>query len=218
MVGCGHYRIEGDNLLRKYQEIILMVGIVGFVVKIVKKKLEVDNPFLQCSDALVSFTFIELFDSSVGEDLTPLPSLTKSSKLIFQSGTFLLSKPSTPMGSIQSIVFCLCVMVLLGQTSNELRTLDYDNILLQKVQFLLIAFDGDVLFKLPPIHLNVQNPSQMQSMDKKYDGHAWCKLVTTNIKNSFRFSFKKARCLGRLHYVQDDRENFVCFNIRNETF
>jgi hypothetical protein len=22
----------------------------------------------------------------------------------------------------------------------------------------------------------------MQGMDKKYDGHAWCKVITTNIK------------------------------------
>jgi hypothetical protein len=136
-----------------------MVGIASFVVKIVKKKLEVDNPFFQCSDAIVFFTFIELFDSFVGEDLTPLPSSMKSSKLIFQYGTFLLSKPSTPVGSIQSIVFCLCMMVLLGQPSNELRPLDYDNILLRKVQFLLISFNGDILFESPLIHLNVQNPS-----------------------------------------------------------
>jgi len=37
-------------------------------------------------------------------------------------------------------------------------------------------------------------PSQMQGVDKKYNGHAWCKLVTTNIKNLFGFNFKKARC------------------------
>ncbi len=83
------------------------------------------------------------------------------------------------MGNIESIVSCLCTMVLLGQTSNELWTLDYDNILLQKVQFLLITFDGDILFELSPIHSNVHNPSRM---DKKYNGHAWCRLVIINIK------------------------------------
>jgi len=40
------------------------------------------------------------------------------------------------------------------------------NIPLWKVQFLPIVFDGDFLFELPPIHLNVHNPSQMQGMDK----------------------------------------------------
>jgi hypothetical protein len=76
-------------------------------------------------------------------------------------------------------------MVLLRQTSNKLWTLDYDNIPLQKVQFLFITFNGDVLFKLLPIHSNAHTPSQMQGMNWKYNGHAWCKLVTTNIKNLF---------------------------------
>jgi hypothetical protein len=133
VVGCGHYHIEGDNLPCKYHKTILMVGTIGFVVKNVKKKLKIDNPFLQCSNALMPSTFIELSNSSVGEDLTSLPLSTKSSKCILQFGTFWSSEPSTLMGSIQSIVSCLCVMVLLGQTSNELRMLDYDNILLQNV-------------------------------------------------------------------------------------
>jgi hypothetical protein len=62
-------------------------------------------------------------------------------------------------------------MVLLVQTSNELQTLDYDKIPLQKVQFLLIAFDGNILFELPLILSTTHNPSQMLGMDKKNDGH-----------------------------------------------
>jgi hypothetical protein len=58
----------------------------------------------------------------------------------------------------------------------------------------------------------------MQGMDKKYDGHAWSKLVTTNIKKLFRFSFRKARYLGLLRCVQDDCENFLRFATHNETF
>jgi hypothetical protein len=106
-----------------------------------------------------------------------------------------------PLGSIQYVVSYLRAMVLLGQTSNEVWTLDYDNIPLWKVQFLSIIFYGDVLFELLPIHSNIHNPSQMQGMDKKYDGHAWCKLFTMNIKKSFGFSFRKACCLGHLYYV-----------------
>ncbi len=60
-----------------------------------------------------------------------------------------------------------------------------------------IAFNGDVLFELPLRLLTIHNLSQMQGMDRKYDGHAWCKLVTTNKKNLFRFSFMKACCLWR---------------------
>ncbi len=54
-------------------------------------------------------------------------------------------------------------------------------------------------------------------MDRKYNGRAWNKLVTTNIKNSFGLSFKKAHWLGHLQCVQDDCENFLCSTIHNET-
>jgi hypothetical protein len=57
------------------------------------------------------------------------------------------------------------------------------------------------LFKLLPIHLNAHNPSQLQGMDRKYDGHVWSKLVTTNIKELFGLSFRKTHCLGHLWCV-----------------
>ncbi len=38
--------------------------------------------------------------------------------------------------------------------------------------------------------------SQMQGVDIKYNGHAWSKVIITNIKNSFGLCFKKACCLG----------------------
>jgi hypothetical protein len=67
-----------------------------------------------------------------------------------------------------------------------------------------IVFDGDVLFELSPLLLNAHGSSKMQGMDRKNDGHAWCKVITTNIENNFGLSFKKIRCLGHLHCVQDD--------------
>jgi hypothetical protein len=57
----------------------------------------------------------------------------KSSKGIIQSRAYLSSEPSTHVGNIQFVVSCLHVMVLLRQTSNELRTWDYDNIFLRKI-------------------------------------------------------------------------------------
>ncbi len=170
------------------------------MVKIMKQELEVDDILLQCFEVLTSSIFIELFDSSSGEDLTTFPLSMKFLKYILQSDASLSSKPSTPMGSIQFVVSCLHAMVLPKQTSNKLQTLDYDKIPLWKIQFLLIAFN-DILFELLPIFFTVHNLSQMQGMDKKYDGHAWCKLVTMNIKKSFGFSFRKARCLGHLRCV-----------------
>jgi hypothetical protein len=68
-------------------------------------------------------------------------------------------------------------MVLLGHTFDKLQNLDYNKIPLQKIHFLLIAFDGDVFFELPLVFLIVHRPSQMQGMDRKYDGHVWCKVI-----------------------------------------
>ncbi len=76
MVGYGHYRIVGDSLVHNLSETILMAGTVGFMVKIMKQELQVDDTFLQCYDVLAFFVFIELYDFSLNEDLTPLPSST----------------------------------------------------------------------------------------------------------------------------------------------
>jgi hypothetical protein len=51
---------------------------------------------------------------------------------------------------------------------------------------------------------------QLQGMDKKYNGHAWCKLWTNNIKNSFKLSFRTQNaldiCVVKMILV-------LCFNI-----
>jgi hypothetical protein len=60
--------------------------------------------------------------------------------------------------------------------------LDYDKIPLQKVQFLPIDFNGDVLFELSLLLSIVHKTLQMQGMDTNYDSHAWYKVITTNIK------------------------------------
>ncbi len=73
--------------------------IVGSMVKSMKQEFKVDDTLLQCFDALVSSTFIELSDSSVDEDLTSLPSLTKSSKRTLQFGAI------HPCGGVFNMLF-----------------------------------------------------------------------------------------------------------------
>ncbi len=92
-------------------------------------------------------------------------------------------------------------MVLPRRTSNELWNLDYDKIHVQKVQFLPTIFDGDALFKFPLVLPNAHGFLKMHGMDKKYDGHAWCKVIMTNIKNNFGLKFRKIYWLGHLHCV-----------------
>ncbi len=62
------------------------------------------------------------------------------------------------------------------------------------------------------------NPFQMQSMDKKHNGHAWCKSITIHIKILFGLSLRKGHCLGHLRCVQDDHEFFLHYASCNETF
>jgi len=45
VVGCGHYYIIGDNLTHNFQETILTLKTIGFVVKIMKQGHEVNENF-----------------------------------------------------------------------------------------------------------------------------------------------------------------------------
>ena len=70
----------------------------------------------------------------------------------------------------------------------------------ETVPFLLPAFDGDVIFELPPCgpSSSTSGAKDLEGMDKRYDGHPWCKLVTTNIHNSDNLKFRKSYCAGHL--------------------
>ncbi len=61
--------------------------------------------------------------------------------------------------------------------SNKLRNLDYDKIAIQNVSFLPMTFNGDILFQMTPMSNNSHSSSQMQGMDKKYNGYAWSKVT-----------------------------------------
>jgi hypothetical protein len=73
---------------------------------------------------------------------------------------------------------------------NELRFLDYNKIKSQNVSSLPITFNDDIIFELSPICFPTSHSREMQGMDHKYDGHAWCKLKTSNINNSFGLGFR----------------------------
>ncbi len=46
MVGCGRYCLVDDALTHNSQETILMARTIGYLVKIMKQKLKVDDVFL----------------------------------------------------------------------------------------------------------------------------------------------------------------------------
>jgi hypothetical protein len=57
-------------------------------------------------------------------------------------------------------------------TTFNIHSLNYDTLLIFKMPFALIKFNGDVIFELPTFHNSKGHIGQMQGMERKYDGHA----------------------------------------------
>jgi hypothetical protein len=91
--------------------------------------------------------------------------------------------------------------------SKEVRNV-FDNLDIQRMQFLPPSFNGNVLFELPPVDTSgLQTPAKlMHGMDKRHDGHAWTKTVISNIKNDMSLSFRISICIGHLRCENHDCE------------
>jgi hypothetical protein len=85
-------------------------------------------------------------------------------------------------------------------TRNVFKTLDFDSLDIQRVEFLPSIFNGDALFELPPVDtLDLQtNTKLMHGMDKRHDGHAWTKTITSHIKSDMNLTFRTSTCVGHL--------------------
>ncbi len=81
-------------------------------------------------------------------------------------------------------------MSLTSHTCLELKSLNYGAITIEFMNYVPSKFNGDILFELLPIHHPLGKSKKLQGMDRKFDGHVWCKLQTSNIKNSFRLGFQ----------------------------
>ncbi len=97
-----------------------------------------------------------------------------------------------------NVVDLLKAMSQIQHIFNELKSLDYVMMKIEIVSFFPMKFDGDVLFELPFVCKRMGVSIQMQSMDIKYNGHTWCKVKMTNIKNSFGLGFQSAKCSSHL--------------------
>ena len=94
---------------------------------------------------------------------------------------------------------------------NVLKTLDFDTLDIQRMKFLPPTFNRDVLFKLPPI--DTSGPfHMMHGIDKRHDGHAWTKTVTSNIKNDMNLTFRTSTYIGHLHYENQDYKYTSCIH------
>ena len=72
-------------------------------------------------------------------------------------------------------------LALIPRSKNELATIDYDKFAYHKVQYLPQSYNGNVIFELPPSHVSTSSSKNgIDSMDKWFDGHTWCRTITSN--------------------------------------
>jgi hypothetical protein len=83
-----------------------------------------------------------------------------------------------------------------AHVSNKLRSLDFGSMKFFNVSFLLRNFNGDILFERLPIRHPMGYSRQMQVIDVKCNGHVWCKMKTTSIRNYISIGFKTTKCLA----------------------
>lgn len=86
-------------------------------------------------------------------------------------------------GAEVSIMDCLKRLSSVPHSRNELSTMDVKVIKHHWVQYLPPTYNGNVIFELPPCRTSLSSSAarNLDEMDKRYDGHLWCKLITTFI-------------------------------------
>jgi hypothetical protein len=118
-----------------------------------------------------------------------------------------LSHPPPLVGPLKSISIVDSLKRIRASKGvrNVFKTLNFDSLNIQRVKFLPPTFNGDVLFELPPV--DTSGPfHMMHGMDKRHDGHAWTKSVTSNIKSDMSLTFRTSTCIGHLRCENQDCE------------
>jgi hypothetical protein len=114
---------------------------------------------------------------------------------------------------VVSIVHSLMPFGARKRFKSVLSRINFDAIILQHVDYLPPRYDRDVIFEFPPLGDHGQNTKakQLRGMDKRYDGHAWSRTITSNIQNDLKLLFRISSCLGHLRcdnpaceYLQQD--------------
>ena len=138
----------------------------------------------------------------------PLPSLASASSHGAQSNSATLS-------GFVSVIDALRSLKTVPGATNELRGVDYDYAPIRQTNYLPQQYNGTVVFEFPPASALNDVAQQMEGMDRKRDGHPWCKTCTTNIKNDHKLVFGKIVCVGKLVCHNDDCRFFRRDLIRN---
>jgi len=93
----------------------------------------------------------------------------------------------------------------------DLKTIKHHHVL-----FLPIVFDGDAIFELPLCRSSSSTAQNLEGMDKQYDKHLWCKLVTTNINNSNNLMFHESYYASHLACKNPDSDYLKRASKKNE--
>ena len=82
----------------------------------------------------------------------------------------------------------------------DLTAIDLDTIDVREVKYLPPSFDGDIIFILHGINVDIFGTygRSMDDMYKMCDRHPWCTTKTTNMQNYFILFFKCSSCAGHL--------------------
>jgi hypothetical protein len=120
----------------------------------------------------------------------PIESLACPSKMFSEPG----------LKQLSNVVEYLRKLHASKESRNALKELDYDAIKFLRVDFLPPVINGDVVFELPPVGSSVGNSQAkfMMGMDKRHDGYAWTKTITSHIKNDMGLTFHTSSCIGHL--------------------
>ena len=123
-----------------------------------------------------------------------------------------------PVGR-KSIIECLKGLSNLHRSRNELSIMDLSTLTHQQVEFLPPIYNGDAIFELPPCRPSSSSSiaKNLEGMNKRSDGHPWCKLVTMNIHNSDNLKFCKSFCASHLICENSECEYFTKAMRKNET-
>jgi hypothetical protein len=106
-----------------------------------------------------------------------------------------VSQPSTSRPPVHlsvsidrpSVVHHLKLLATQPGSKNVLKSIDYESVRHEKVEFPPLGADA------PHSH-----PRLMFGMDKRFDGHAWCRTKTSNITNDLGLTFRFSSCVGHL--------------------
>lgn len=137
----------------------------------------------------------------------PIPNPTVTCHTSHDTNSSQGSRPSTSRPPIPpriddyvSVVDCLKKLAARKGSKSILSKVDFTKIKTERVEFLPPMFDGDVMFELPPPgkYASQSQAKLLYGMDKRHDGHAWTRTITSNIKNDMGLTFRMSSCLGHL--------------------